>query len=121
MKSPLPAGREDRRQDRSKAPHIGFIGFGKHYRDGLQALERVSIVRNQGSEVFGQSVEQSRGDVAKSVSGDEGCPDTANPSCQRSRLTSNVKRASRLPRVICRGAQRRHRSALGAAAACQLR
>jgi len=40
----------------------------------LQAPERVSNVRIQGREVYGQSVEQSLGGhAAKSVSGDEGC------------------------------------------------
>jgi hypothetical protein len=50
-----------------------FDRFGKHYRAGLQAPERVSIVRMQGSEVSGQGVKQSLGGhAAKRVSGDEG-------------------------------------------------
>jgi hypothetical protein len=65
----------DRRQDRSKAstPAHRFDRFGKHYRAGLQAPERVSIVRIQGSEVSGQGVKQRLGGpAAKRVSGDEG-------------------------------------------------
>jgi hypothetical protein len=86
-------------------PAHRFYRFGKHYRAGLQAPERVSSVRNQGSEVSGQSMEHSRGDAAKRMSGDEGCPwrqATKNtPSCQRSRLTSNVKGGVSFAKAIC--------------------
>ncbi len=53
-------------------PAHRFYRFGKRYRAGLQALERVSIVRNQGSEVSGQGVEQGLGgQTAKSLQGYE--------------------------------------------------
>lgn len=62
------------RPEQGSTPAHRFYRFGKHYRAGLQAPERVSIVRIHGSEVFGQSVEQSLGGpAAKCVSGDEGC------------------------------------------------
>ena len=55
-------------------PAHPFYRFGKHYRAGLQAPERVSVVRIQGSEASGQSVKQSLGGhAAKSLSGDGGC------------------------------------------------
>jgi hypothetical protein len=110
-------------------PAHRFYRFGKHYRAGLQAPERVSSVRNQGSEVSGQSVEQSRGNAAKSVSGVERCPLTASPSCQRSRLTSNVKRGVSFAKghlSKCPTARRRatssggNRPAIVAAAACPI-
>ena len=89
MEPPLRTRRaQDRRQDRSKAPCPHICRFGKHYRAGLQPPERVSIVRNQGSEFSGQSMEQSRATAAKRVRADK---PTAQPRGQRSRLTSNVK------------------------------
>jgi hypothetical protein len=61
------------RPEQGSTPAHRFHRFGKHYRAGLQALERVSIVLNQGSEVSGQSVEQRRGcQAAKCLYGFEG-------------------------------------------------
>ena len=110
-------------------PAHRFYRFGKHYRASLQAPERVSIVRNEASEVSGQSAEQSRDDAAKSVSGVERCPVTASPRCQRSRLPSNVKRGVSFAKghlSKCPTARRRatssggDRPAIDAAAACPI-
>jgi hypothetical protein len=77
MKPPLRTRRARGPPSRPKPrlpPAHRFYRFGKHYRAGLQAPERVSNVRMQGSEVSDQSVEQSPGGyAARSVSGDVGC------------------------------------------------
>jgi len=57
---------------KAHTPAHRFYRFGKHYRAGLQAPERVPIVRNQGGEVSGQSAgPNTGGHSAKSVSDDE--------------------------------------------------
>jgi hypothetical protein len=76
MKPPLRTSRArgpPSRPEQGSTPAHPFYRFGKHYRVGLQAPERVSIVRMQGSEVSGESVEQTLGDpAAKCVPRDEG-------------------------------------------------
>jgi hypothetical protein len=132
-----PAGRKDRRRDRGKAPrlHNGFR-FGKHYRAGLQAPERVSIVRIQWSEISGQGVEQSLGGyAAKCVSGDEGysVAATRKTRSQLSRQPVDFKHegswsAKEVFVETHNGAQPGHpqppgrnRPAIGAAATCLIR
>jgi hypothetical protein len=135
MKPPLRTRRargSPSRPERGSTPAHRFYRFGKHYRAGLQASERVSNVRIQGSEVSGQSVEQCPcGQAAKSVSGDEGCSMAATRKRRPQLVDFKHEGASGWPRTHLsrrprRAAEPRHppginRFAIGAAAACLLR
>jgi hypothetical protein len=117
-------------------PAHRFYRFGKHYRAGLQAPERVSNVRIQGSEVFDQRGEQCPGgQAAESVSGDEGCSVAATRERrpQLARQPVNLKHEgesgwprthlSRRPtaRSPAAPSARHEPLAIGAAAACLMR
>jgi len=111
------------RPEQGSTPAHPFYRFGKHYRAGLQAPERVSIVRMQGSKVSGESVEQSLGGPPKCVPKNaclemKGIPwrqrARDDPGWHGSRLTSNMKRGvvSQRPTERSRGSPPTRRRAL---------